>query len=400
MDRGAQQALIELNNGRKTDLIIGGPGYSVVTEVILAEYKARPIRHRKTTRAGWTPNWMVQRGDYFYIVDETNPMLSCFKFDHQADEFELKAMASCSSGVVHIAINEEETRLVGSAYGEGTIDIWDIGNDPGQLKLLKTINLHDYQRILKEKQPAAHPHQAVLDPTGRYFVVNDLGSNSIFVLDSKDDKFAVTDHISVLPPGRGPRHGAFYPSEKKAFLEFQKLFYLVVCELSNNLIIYDVAYSIDGLQFTLNKIISTYGPDLPPKNLATAAAGALLLIPRGSAWSGVADVYISNRASGYPTDHVVHFVFNGNNRGSVEFWGSTNTGGTRPRAIAASISGSCIFVANQEGETGLAAIRRDRETGVLNPILIMEVERAIFGDPEEKDSGPQFVMEFVKEGCK
>jgi len=382
--------------GAKLDLVVGGPGYLMELEVDTGKNEVKLAHNNNLRQAGWTPNWMIKRENRLYVVDEMSSALSSYAFNPSTHTLELKDKVNGSSGVVHIAINEANTRLVGAAYGEGKVDVWDVSNRDGKLERMVSFPSSGMFGPLKKKQAAPHPHQAVLDPTGRYFLVNDLGTDTILVIDSKDDRFGVTNRVSVLPAGCGPRHGAFYPKYEADLATFNKVFYMVVCEETNNLVVYGAAYGANNMSLFPVHVVSTYSPDLPPKNASTAAAGGLVLIPRGGNMSGIADVYISNRATGYDEDHIAHFLFDGNDQGSVQFKDLVKTGGTFPRAISTVFGNYAILAVNQKGEFGLTAFKRDPENGALDPKPMLKIPNAFF-ENTKKDFGPQFVMQVVHE---
>lgn len=59
-----------------------------------------------------------------YSVDEFSAALRLFEIDLEKDNVTLEEAKNASSGVVHLAFNSDKTRLIGSAYGNGTIDVW------------------------------------------------------------------------------------------------------------------------------------------------------------------------------------------------------------------------------------------------------------------------------------
>ncbi|KAL9580480.1 MAG: hypothetical protein Q9203_006281, partial [Teloschistes exilis] len=65
------------------------------------------------------------------------------------------------------------------------------------------------------RQKAPHPHQVLLDPFGKYLVIPDLGSDLLRIFHFNRSSLAVSERPSVpVPPGSGPRHGAFEPIQK------------------------------------------------------------------------------------------------------------------------------------------------------------------------------------------
>ncbi len=89
--------------------------------------------------------------------------------------------------------------------------MWNVSAADGTLSLFKQIPSDDALGPNTARQDAPHPHQALLDNSGRWFAVNDLGTDTILVIDSADDSFDVVNHVRVPLAGCGPRHGASIP---------------------------------------------------------------------------------------------------------------------------------------------------------------------------------------------
>ncbi|KAM5349330.1 hypothetical protein ACJ41O_005835 [Fusarium nematophilum] len=321
------------------------------------------------------PSWMAFASpNRLYVVDESSATLHHFELDLRQDMLLLRDEKEASSGVVHLQFNIDKTRLIGSAYGDGTIDIWDIEN--GGLNLIKTIASPGKLGPHKERQSAPHPHQANLDPTGRFFAINDLGTDSIVIIDAKDDIYRAVNNIYVTP-GCGPRHGVFYPQGAA-----QATHYFVVCEISNQVLVYAVKYHDDCLALNQIQSISTFGADFPPANKTSAAAGAILLA------SNNRDLYISNRSTGNKTDSISHFKITLSNCSYpwLNFVSTRSTEGVGPRTMSFSKDERYIIVGNQGSGFGLVVSEREAD-GTLgnNPT-------AAVGAP---GFGPQFVKQIA-----
>lgn len=105
-----------------------------------------------------------------------------------------------------------------------------------------------------ERQDAPHPHQALLDPTGSFILVPDLGADlvRIFRVDKGSLEWEVLDSLHAAP-GSGPRHAAFLVSDTRAFL-------YLVGELSNTITGYEVIYNNDStLDFIELFTVNTHG---------------------------------------------------------------------------------------------------------------------------------------------
>ncbi|KAI2468990.1 putative isomerase YbhE [Annulohypoxylon bovei var. microspora] len=359
-----------------TKLIIGAP-----FQILTADFNGKEFSITGNhTAAGTAPSWLLYRDpDSLYAVDENANDLSLFTLDTGLSKFDLASSANGSSGVVFLEFNSDKTRMVGAAYGNGTVDVWDVSAADHNPKLLKTIAIPG---VPNPAQGAHHPHQALLDPTGRFFVIPNLGGDTVLVLDSKDDKFEFTGN-ATLPTGTGPRHGGFVTSGGKTY-------YALACELSNKLFLFELAYTADSIAFTQVQVQSTYG-GTPPANATSAAAGELQVA------ANMRDVYVSNRISGNATDSIAHFVLATNGTG-LEYRETVSTGGLRPRMFSLSTDAqqSMAFVANQGGDAGLAAFKRDPDSGALDPTPVATMPYATLVAPAlaaTEFMGPQFVRQ-------
>lgn len=292
--------------------------------------------------------------------------------------------ATGSSGVVFLEFNKDQTRMVGAAFGQGQIDVWDVSAADGQMALLKQIPAGGTLGPDADRQAAPHPHEALLDPTGRFFVVPDLGTDSIIVIDSQDDAFDISNRITVQPAGSGPRHGSFFPLGAE-----QATHFFLVCEIQNLVQVFELTYSCDNLDFNQVENLSTFGADFPPANITAAAAGELVISADNK------DLYVSNRLTGNATDSISHFAINAAATSTagdkiLTFVDQISSGGLVPRMFSLSADDSLLFSTNQDGENALLALTRDTNTGSLTEKPLASVVLDGFAAPS---FGPQFIME-------
>jgi 6-phosphogluconolactonase (cycloisomerase 2 family) len=313
-------------------------------KVFLSHYDGASFTTTLNATITGAPTWVeFVEPNLLYAVDEWDVGLRLFHLDFHANGSaslsEPVATAEGSSGVVHLEFNQDKTRMVGSAYGGGAVDIWDVSN--GQLNLLKTIESEGELGPVQPNQAAPHPHEAVIEPSGRYFAVNDLGTDEILIIDSKDDAYDLVQSVKVEPSGCGPRHGVFYPSDAA-----EATHYLLVCELANLVNVYSLDYSGDELTFTEVQSISTFASGAAPQG---AAAGEIVLAPNNR------DLYVSNRLTGGASDTIAHFQVSANASSLLTLAGETPSGGVLPRMFSLNKDASELFVGNQNGPLAVAA---------------------------------------------
>jgi 6-phosphogluconolactonase (cycloisomerase 2 family) len=319
------------------------------------------------------PSWSAfQAPNKVWSVDEWGDQTRLYTVDPASQTIELVISESGSPGIVSLELNKEGTRMVGAGYGAGTVDVWNIENDG--LELITTWATDAELGPNEERQDQPHPHQIVLDNSGRYFTVNDLGTDTITLLDSQDDTWTPATEVRVEPAGCGPRHGVYYPAGAEVATH-----YLLVCEMLNLVNVYSLEYGTDGIAFTPVQSISTSAQDLP----ATAKAAEIIL--KGN------DVYVSNRLIGTPSDTVAHFKVSTNGTAPLTLQAEVPSGGTTPRHMSLTADGTVLLVGNQDGESGLVALQRDTTTGALMSTPIAQIPLSTFGEGESP--GPQFVAE-------
>jgi 6-phosphogluconolactonase len=186
-----------------------------------------------------------------------------------------------------------------------------------------------------ERQEAAHAHQSVVSPCGQWVFTPDLGSDKLVQMAlGADGSLSVVRKTEAAVPGHGPRHIAFHPGGKFAYL---------INEMGNSVSTF--AYDADSGQTTLLQDLSS--------------------VPDG--WTGVQPTCVSLTASHCADIHVSadgRFVY-GSNRGhdsiaiysvgqegegvgTLTLVGFEPCGGSVPRNFQLTASGDFLLVANQD----------------------------------------------------
>ncbi|KAI1435100.1 putative isomerase YbhE [Xylaria sp. CBS 124048] len=358
-------------------LIVGGPN-----QILTADFNGTFFQITgSNVTLGATPSWLRYQAktNTLYAVNENGANIGIYTLNNATkSDPTFVSDAAASSGVVFLEFNKDQTRMVGAGYGSGMVDVWNI-EDAQSPKLLKQITVNG---TLGPNQTGHHPHQALLEPTGRYMIVNDLGGDQLLVLDTQDDRFEITSTVPLFA-GAGPRHGGFLHSA-----DGTQIYYAVACEVSSKVILFALDYSnASTLQFKHISTQSTYGAAFPPSNTTTAAAGALAVA------SNNRDVYITNRLTGNATDSISHFIFDASSPG-LTFASAVSSRGIQPRQVSFSDDESLLFVANQGGEFGLVALSRDAESGTLDeaPVAVKPLSEVVApGLDGQQFPGPEYV---------
>ncbi|KAI0399168.1 Lactonase, 7-bladed beta-propeller-domain-containing protein [Xylaria palmicola] len=379
----APATMRDVPSSRSDLLLVGGPKL-----IRSYEFNGKDFVQKANIAADGTDySWMRYRASSksFFATNENGKDISEWSLNTADGSIPPAATTSVdgSSGVVFLEFNKDQTRMVSAAYGSGAIDVLDT-TKPAAITLIKSVNITT--GTLGEGQAGHHPHQAILDPTGEFMVVPDLGADQLLVLDIKDEKYEFTNTVT-LDAGSGPRHGGFIKAGDKTF-------FFVATELSNMVAHYEVAYGNKdtGLEFNYINTQSTYGPNAAPKNATSAAAGAILIAGNGK------DIYVSNRLTGDEEDNIAHFTFDAETR-ELTHVANTPSGGLGPRSISLSADDkqSLLFVANQGGKNAISAFSRCSSSGSLVSTAIASLSADDFGvDKSAPMTGPQFVAAIPK----
>ncbi|KAL1594165.1 hypothetical protein SLS59_009000 [Nothophoma quercina] len=212
-----------------------------------------------------------------------------------------------------------------------------------------------------DRQEAPHPHQVLVDPTGEFLLVTDLGSDKIHInkIDKKSGKLTQCPSAKTFY-GAGPRHAAFWtPSCSKSRVTHGKGTVLYVAnELSNTVTGWGVSYPQGGcLKLTQKQIITPY------KGNSSAPEGASL----GEIRVQGNFLYTSNRGdqSFKPYDSLTQYKIASN--GSIAWTELTSSYGLLPRSFEINKAGDYVAIGGQTSDN-VAIVKRDTVTGKLGAL--------------------------------
>lgn len=203
------------------------------------------------------------------------------------------------------------------------------------------------------RQEESHPHSVVVSPDDRFVFVPDLGSDKIwnFKIDTKNDRLVPNDQAFIpTSPGAGPRHFAFHPNGKYAY---------VINELDNTV----NAFSYDAQKGELTEIQSV--TTLPENFEGNNKTADIHIHPNGKF------LYGSNR--GHNSIVVYGIDPNSGKLSPVEH---VSTEGDFPRNFAIHPSGNYLYAANQNSDN-IVWFNIDTNTGRLSSQGELEVKTPV-----------------------
>jgi 6-phosphogluconolactonase len=122
----------------------------------------------------------------------------------------------CGAGPTHLTL--ASGHLATANYGSGSISVLPIGAD-GVPAPVGGVLQHEGSGPDPERQRGPHAHQVLPDPTGRWVLSVDLGTDSVRICALNPQRGELRLHAeTALRPGTGPRHLAFHPAGSHAYV--------------------------------------------------------------------------------------------------------------------------------------------------------------------------------------
>jgi 6-phosphogluconolactonase len=157
----------------------------------------------------------------------------------------------------HISVSSDKSQVVTANYHKGTIEL-HVSKEDGALNPASSIAEHHGSGPNAARQEKPHAHYAGFTPDEKYIVAIDLGIDKLVTYVVKDGTLSEVHALSVKP-GSGPRHLAFHPNGKYAY---------IMTELSSEVIA--LIYNAKDGSFTELQYISTIPEDFTENNQGSA----------------------------------------------------------------------------------------------------------------------------------
>ncbi len=282
---------------------------------------------------------------YLYAVSEQGGKdggkVTAFAIDPKTGKLtKLNQQPSGGSGPCHVVVDLAGKTVLVANYGSGSCASYPLHAD-GKLGEAGSVIQHKGSSVDKSRQEGPHAHSINVDKNNKFAFVADLGLDKVFVYKLDSDKGTLTPNdppCCVTEPGAGPRHFAFHPSGKYAF---------VINEMAQTLT--SMKYDADTGVLTKIASYSTL-PGEPVKGNSTAE---VVVHPNGK-W-----VYGSNRGH----NSIVCFSIN-EKTGELKAVGWQGKGINTPRNFAIDPTGQYMIVGNQ-GSNRALLFKIDQKTGEL-----------------------------------
>ncbi len=271
---------------------------------------------------------------YLYAVNELveyegkkSGAVSAFAIDRKSGGLQLiNNQPSLGGAPCHVTVSKNGRFVLVANYLGGNVAVYPVRSDGG---LGESVDLEQHVGTgpNKDRQEAPHAHSITLSPSNRFAFAADLGNDRLmnYAFDAETGKLETNPQqpFFAAKPGAGPRHFAFHPNGRFAYL------------------INELSLSVTGLIFDQKSGVFTEIETVP-------------VVEKPNSGSTCADVHVSpdgNFLYGSVRGHneIAAFRIDPKN-GKLSSLGNVSTGGRKPRNFAIEPSGNFLLVANQDSD--------------------------------------------------
>jgi 6-phosphogluconolactonase len=289
---------------------------------------------------------------FLYAVGETGTfggkqtgVVSAFAIDRATAKLTpLNKQSTGGPGPCHVSVDHTGKCVLVANYGGGSCASLPIKDD-GSLGEAGSVIQHEGSSVNPKRQAGPHAHSINVSLDNCFAFVADLGLDKVMIYKLDPAKATLTPNdpaFATVPPGSGPRHFAFHPNGKFAYVINEML-----CTVT--------AFSYDAARGALTAIetVSTLpkGEGVQP-GYSTAEVQA----HRSGKF-----LYGSNRGH----DTIAVFAID-ESSGKLKLIQNEPTQGKIPRNFGIDPTGKWLLAAHQNSDN-VVAFSIDQETGKLKP---------------------------------
>jgi len=285
---------------------------------------------------------------FLYAVSEVSSFqgqksgaVSAFAIDPKSGKLSfLNQAPSRGAGPCHLTVDSRGRNLLVANYGSGSMAVLSISDD-GRLREASDFVQHHGSSVDPKRQQGPHAHSVNLSPDNRFAIVADLGLDQVLVYRFNPAYSALGANeppFAKVNPGAGPRHFAFHPSGKFAY---------VINELQSTVTAF--TWAADAGTLSEIQTISAL-----PKDFSGESYCAEVQVHPGGRF-----LYGSNRGH----DSIAVFAID-EAKGTLTPVEHVSTQGKWPRHFGIDPSGTLLLAANQNSDN-ITVFRIDAKTGRL-----------------------------------
>lgn len=281
---------------------------------------------------------------FLYAVSEAEKgSVASYAIDRQSGKLTaLNTVSAKGGGPCHVNLDKTGQMLAVANYGTGSVAAFPVGAD-GRLGEATAFDQHEGSSVNPRRQKGPHAHSVDFSPDNRFLMSSDLGLDQVLIYRADPQKAALTANdppFAKVKPGSGPRHFAFHPTARFAY---------VINEIASTV----TAFTYDAVRGALSEIqtLST----LPEGGADRNSTAEIEMHPSGKF------LYGSNRGH----NSIAVFAID-QQKGTLTLIQNASTQGGPPRNFALDPTGQYLFAGNQDSDT-IVLFRVDAQTGKLTP---------------------------------
>jgi 6-phosphogluconolactonase len=287
---------------------------------------------------------------FLYAVNEvgkykgqSSGAISAFAIDHATGKLTLlNEVPARGADPCYITVDKTGKHVLVANYTGGSVAVFPVLDD-GRLGEASAFVRHQGHGTNPERQEGPHAHSIDLSADNKFALVDDLGLDQVIAyrFDGAKGSLALNEPaFAKADAGAGPRHFAFHPNGKFAY---------VINEMQSAVTVF--AYDAAGGTLRSLQTISTLPKDFTGKN----DDAEVQVHPSGKF------LYASNRGH----DSIIVFAIDPT-KGTLTPVEDVPTRGKTPRSFEIDPTGSLLFAANQKSDN-IVVFRIDGGTGRLTP---------------------------------
>lgn len=272
---------------------------------------------------------------FLYAVNEGDATVSALAIDQKTGKLTvLNSQPSQGGAPCHLVVDPTGKNVLAANYSGGSCISLPIKTD-GTLGKASSFQQH----VGKRK----NGHSIHVDQANKFALCCDLGLDQVIIYAFDAAKGTLTPHGAFnTPKGAGPRHFAWHPDGKTAYINGESDLTVIACD-----------YDAEKGSLTQKQVLSTLPRDVERKGGSTAET---VVHPSGKF------AYVSNRD---PYNSIAIFSIDSRTR-KLTAVGHQGMGVKTPRNFAIEPTGRYMLVANQSGGN-VIVFRIDQSTGELLP---------------------------------
>lgn len=267
--------------------------------------------------------------------------VTAFKLDAFTGKLEfLDQQPSGGTGPCHLVVDSTGDYVLVANYGSGSVAVFPVQTN-GSISPPSAVIQHHGSSVNPQRQAGPHAHCIAVDAAHHRVFACDLGLDKVMIYRLNETNGTLTVNETPwteVKPGSGPRHIAFHPDGRHAY---------VINEMGSTLTAFD--YDPAGGALKEIQTVSTLPDDFHGVNTCAEVA----IHPSGKF------VYTSNRGD----DSIAEFAV-AEPGGRLNLVERQSTRGKVPRCFAIDPTGQYLIAANQNSDS-IVVFRINAQTGRL-----------------------------------